>query len=503
LAVALSQADLDVHVCESADALAEALTAGAGVALVDEAALTQPSAQRLVETLALPEVGPDFPLTLITNPAPVGLHWIDLLEPLGNVIVLERPLRFPTLVSTLRSALRARRRQYEVQRLLCEQQQAVRGRDEFLALFAHALRTPLGTIRNASRILERVGSQASLAVQERQVIDRQADQMSRMLTAVLALARIASGRVTLRRQPLDLRDVARRALQIVEDDIRVARLQLAVTPAPEPIPVMGDPERLGQALTHLFENAIRHTPPGGRIAVSVSREAEQAVLRVNDTGIGLPPEVVAHLLSPSAELSVFQDRPEGGMKIGLALVRHLIELHGGVVSAHSEGTDRGCEFMVTLPLAVGALDTRDDSTVDTRQSAKQDPSAHCVLVVEDNPDGRETLQLLLQLWGYQVEVAEDGLQGVKKALALRPELALIDIGLPGLDGYQVARQLRAAVGPAIRLVAVTGYGGPQDRSRSREAGFDLHLVKPVDPDVLRELLVGADDSSPTPTAAAS
>lgn len=484
----LRRAGLIARVCSDLEDLIRQLASSAGAALVDEQVLTAATVQRLTEALTRSDVGPEFPLVLVCGPDVESfseLRWPDLIEALDNVTVLERPVRPVSVISALRAALRARRREIEIRGLLHEQKETVRARDEFLALFAHALRTPLGTIRNAKGILDRVGSQASLAVRERAVIERQADQLSRLIADVLELSRVATGEVVLRSQPADLREIARRALKSVEADVREAKHRLSFAPGSEPVMIEGDRQRLEQALTNLLDNAVRHTPAGGRINVSIANEAGEAVVRVSDSGDGIPADVLPHILSRSAELHHFRNRPaEGGMKIGLTLVRHLAELHGGSIAAASRGVGQGSEFTLRLPLQSAVL-----TPAPARATVAPTPPPRRLLLVEDNPDGRETMQLLLQLWGYQVEVAVDGLQGVQKGLMLRPELALIDIGLPGLDGYQVARELRAACGRSICLIAVTGYGGPQDRHRAREAGFDAHLVKPVDPDMLRELLI--------------
>jgi CheY-like chemotaxis protein len=237
-------------------------------------------------------------------------------------------------------------------------------------------------------------------------------------------------------------------------------------------------------IVHLLRNAMQYTPAGGKIELNLARDGNKAEFVVRDSGVGMVQEQLAHLFDLfREEEGLLKHRPHGGLKIGLTLVHRLVELQGGTVSANSEGPGRGSEFVVRLPLA------REGEKILAPPRGRPGAVSRRILLVEDNPDGRETLQLLLQVWGHRVDVAEDGKQGLQKALARRPEVALVDIGLPGMDGYEVAQGVRAALGRQVFLIAITGYGQPHDRWRALEAGFDVHLVKPVDPDLLQELLI--------------
>jgi CheY-like chemotaxis protein/nitrogen-specific signal transduction histidine kinase len=400
------------------------------------------------------------------------------------VTVLERPIRMLTLMSALRTALRSRRRQYEIRALLDQREKALQGRDEFLGLLAHELRNPLSAIRNATQILSRISLQNNVAVQQRALIERQIDHLAHRIADVLDAYQIMSGKITLQRQAVDLVDGARRVLKNLDSTARAHQVQLSFVVGAEPLLLEGDRQRLEQVLNHLLANAINNTPSGGRVVLSLAREGDEAVVRVRDTGVGVSADVIQHLGDSLPEETRLPVRPEGGLQLGLMLVRNLVELHGGTTSATSLAPEGGSEFTVRLPLR---------KPVSTPAPAGAQPPgagrpSRRVLLLEDNPDGRETLELILRLWGHQVEVAADGNQGVQKALASRPEVALIDIGLPGLDGYQVARKLRASLGRGVVLVAMTGYGQDQDRRRAFEAGFDAHLVKPVEPDVLQEIV---------------
>jgi CheY-like chemotaxis protein len=254
----------------------------------------------------------------------------------------------------------------------------------------------------------------------------------------------------------------------------------------EPVRVEGDPVRLEQVIANLVHNAIKYTPPGGRIAIRVRREGEQAAVRVEDTGIGIEPEMLPRIFDLFTQVESSLPRSQGGLGLGLPLVRNLVELHGGRVMAASAGAGRGSEFTVLLPL----LDAADEPTGHLVQP-RVEGAGHAgrfVLVVEDNADGRESLRDLLEIWGHRVVLAQDGNDGYSKALSAKPDVALIDIGLPGIDGYEVARQIRAKLNNRSRRIALSGYGQEKDRQRAFQAGFDDHLLKPVDPTRLLAVL---------------
>jgi signal transduction histidine kinase/CheY-like chemotaxis protein len=488
---ALGQARLPTFFCADADELERELSTGAGAALLAEESLQPPVIQRLIALLGQQPAWSDFPLLIFFNgggeTVGTALRMLDILEPLGNVTVLERPVRLMTLVSALRAALHARAKQYQVRRLLGELEEAVRRRDSFLVQLAHELRNPLATIRNATHILERVGAEEEAGARQRTVIGRQTSHLARLIDDLLDASRVTSGKIHLRRQAVDLRDVVERAVREHDTAAQAQRQRLTFEAAPGPFRTEGDPRRLEQVIANLLRNAVGYTPAGGDIRVSLSREGDEAVLRVADSGAGIAAERLPHVFDLLANREPLPDRTAGGLGIGLPLVRTLVEMHGGRVEAHSDGPGRGSEFVVRLRLREGAPQPHEPAAVPRR------PHGRRVLIVEDNPDGRETLRQMLAMWGHQVEVAADGQQGLDQALALRPEVALVDIGLPLLDGYEVARRVRAALGRDIFLIALTGYGQPHDHRRAFEAGFDAHLVKPAEPEELHELLeqVGA------------
>jgi CheY-like chemotaxis protein len=262
------------------------------------------------------------------------------------------------------------------------------------------------------------------------------------------------------------------------------RHELVQEVAFEPLWVEADSTRLEQVVSNLINNAAKYTEPGGKILLKLRREGEYGVLSVRDTGIGIEPEMLSQVFELFAQADQSPARSRGGLGVGLTLVKQLVEMHGGSVSARSEGLQRGSEFEVRLPLL------REEAQALERRAATVDPGRRRLLLVEDNPDIGETLRDLLQLLGHRVELVGDGLRAVQTALATQPDAALVDIGLPGIDGYEVARRLRASDGgKGLVLVALTGYGRPEDRERALAAGFDAHLVKPVDPEELNEVLV--------------
>jgi signal transduction histidine kinase/CheY-like chemotaxis protein len=352
-----------------------------------------------------------------------------------------------------------------------EAEAANRAKDHFLAVLSHELRNPLAAIANAVASLDRIGLQRPDAVRLREIVRRQVQHLRRLLDDLLDVTRLAYGKLDLRREPLDLREVVSRCVEGLESSGRLAGHPVTIVPGPESVPVEGDRVRLEQIVGNLLDNAAKYSPEGRSITVAVGRAEGQAVLRVRDAGIGLEPGALERIFEPFAQL---RGQPGGGLGLGLALARGLVRQHGGSIVARSEGEGRGSEFEVRLPLAPEAAGRRAVS------AAGPAPRRRRIVVVEDLADARATLTTLLELLGHEVQAAADGERAVEMILAMRPDVALVDVGLPGIDGHEVARRVRAAVGGAVYLVALTGYGQPYDRERAHQAGFDRHMVKPVD-----------------------
>jgi len=363
---------------------------------------------------------------------------------------------------------------------------ASRAKDDFLAMLSHELRNPLAAATSAVHVLEATGPpEDRQRAQATAILGRQLRHLGRLLDDLLDVALVTGGGIALERKPTDL---ARTVLDGV-DALRIARRledhELAVDA--RPVWVLADPARLEQVVTNLLANAVKYTPAGGHIKVSTEAAGTDAVLRVEDDGIGISEETLPFLFELFFQVERPLSRPQGGLGLGLTLVRRLVELHGGTVQAASEGPGKGAAFVVRLPAVPASVET-----VPAVSDAPAGREHGHVLLVEDSADAREILRMILELSGYLVTCAEDGPGGVAAALRCRPGAALVDIGLPGYDGYEVARRIRAAPeGASVLLVALTGYGQPADRRRAEEAGFDLHFVKPVDPSRLIALLAGA------------
>jgi signal transduction histidine kinase/CheY-like chemotaxis protein len=492
----LEQGGMSAAICATADELVAAIGAGAGGALVAQEALSLPVIAALAEALRNQPPWSDFPLIIFmprTASAFENRKALEAFADLGNVTALERPIHPLTMVSAARAALRARTRQYAARAALEQRERDIRQRDQFLALLGHELRNPLGALRNASKLLERDAASLPRIANPLAVIDRQIDTLTLLVDDLLDVARVTSGKISLKLSPVDLAAVVRNLVDEAGRSSRERRLRLSLHAPEFPVVVMGDRLRLEQVINNLLTNALKYTPPGGHIEVTVA-DGDPAILRVVDTGVGISADVLPTIFEPFTQASQTLDRAQGGMGLGLSVVRALVRLHGGEVVAESAGAGRGTEFTVRLP---GALDVGDLIGESNTASVMAPLPPRHILIVEDSADNRDSLQELLESQGHRVDTATDGEQGVECAIAGHPEVALVDIGLPRLDGYEVARRIRAAGGSDIFLVALTGYGQPEDRTRAVAAGFDVHITKPISFDELHEILSAAPRGGPS------
>ena len=363
---------------------------------------------------------------------------------------------------------------------------ADRRKDEFLATLAHELRNPLAPIRNAVALLAKKGPLDPELAWSRGVIDRQVDHMSRLIDDLLDIARIASGKLRMRKEPVTLERAIDMALETSRPNITAAGHGLSVLLPAERVVLEADPTRLAQVFANLLNNAARYTEGRGSISLSAEVRGAEVAVSVEDNGIGFPPEVATRLFEPFSQLTSAHERAHGGLGIGLSLVQGIVDLHGGSVEARSAGPGKGAEFIVRLPIAAQAS-AGEQAVVDETKPG----SAECVrvLVADDNRDAADSLQRVLALYGHEVRVAYDGTAALRLAQEFRPRVAVLDIGMPGANGYQVARALREQDGARPALIALTGWGQEGDRRKALEAGFDFHLTKPVDPGALNDLLV--------------
>jgi signal transduction histidine kinase/CheY-like chemotaxis protein len=378
----------------------------------------------------------------------------------------------------------------EIQKRLAEQaaalQEADRRKNEFLAMLSHELRNPLAPIRNAAHILGLKESADAELQWVREVIERQVHQLNRMVDDLLDVSRITQGKVKLETDSVQLATVIAAALESSGSIIATRRHHLNVDCPPESLWVQGDLSRLIQVVANLLNNAAKYTEVGGQIWLTVKRENNEAVIAVRDTGIGIPPALLAHVFEPFIQEDRLPDRDNGGLGIGLALVRSLVDLHGGRVQAFSAGPGQGSEFVVHLPLSLDAPRSTGDGAL--LPKTESTPSRH-ILVVDDSVDSAEVLGKVLRILGHEVQTAYDGLAALEAAQIWAPDLIMLDIGMPRMNGFDVARRIRKdAALKDVFLVAMTGYGQDDDRRQSQEAGFDAHLVKPVMLDELRTVL---------------
>jgi signal transduction histidine kinase len=369
-------------------------------------------------------------------------------------------------------------------KLLGEAETANQAKDEFLAMLAHELRNPLNVIVNGISILDRTGGPDPDAERMRALIRRQVDHLARLLDDLLDVARISRGHIELRKEATDLRVAIDRAVEAQRHAMAARSQHFSATGFEAPVMVLGDPARLQQVVGNLLNNAAKYTPPGGRIDLSLAVEGDDAIVRVRDTGAGIAADDLRHVFDSFTRSRARPTPADGGLGLGLSLVKRLVELHGGSVRADSQGPGTGAEFVVRLPLAPPARAVADGPRVAPAAAVRP----RSVVVIEDNDDGREALMTALRLDGHAVRGARSGREGVELVVTERPDVVLVDIGLPDIDGYEVGRRLRERIGPAVRLLALTGYGQAEDRRRTEAAGFDGHLVKPVAPEDVSRLL---------------
>jgi signal transduction histidine kinase/ActR/RegA family two-component response regulator len=496
----LDRAGIATCICGDLADLRARLEEGAAALLITEEALLPATRAALRTLLDAQPPWSDLPLIVLTPRGAPSAATTVVLQELGNVGLIERPVRIGALVSALRVALRARERQYQIRSLLEAQQahalelrEADRRKDEFLATLAHELRNPLAPVRSALDILRRRQHADPMLERVSGVMERQVDHMVRLVDDLMEVSRITRGKIELRRQPLDLWGIVRSAVEACQAQAEAVRHAIDLDLPEAPVRVEADPVRLAQVFGNLLNNAIKYTPPGGLIQLRGWCEDGEAVVAVRDTGIGIPREMLPRVFDMFTQVEDVRRAGQGGLGIGLTLVRTLVELHGGTITADSSGPDQGSEFRVRLPLlqAAAAADAPAQAQIEPDRLASVR-----VLVVDDNRDAADSLAQVLRDMGAETRVVYDGAAALREARSFRPAVVLLDLGMPQMDGYEVGRRIRQAPETAdVRLVALTGWGHADDRRRSREAGFDEHLVKPTPLSTLRTVLAAA---APTP-----
>lgn len=363
-----------------------------------------------------------------------------------------------------------------------------RQKDEFLATLAHELRNPLAPICAAAELLKNAKSMAPELRAATAILERQARQMTHLVDDLLDVSRITSGRIRLHPEPLEITELLKAVVETYRQSAETTRHQISLAAGGEPIYVSGDRTRLTQIFSNILHNAVKYTPPAGRIALTLRTENREAVVSIRDDGMGIPQEMLEHIFEPFAQLDRSYERADGGLGIGLTLAKKLVELHEGRIEARSAGRGKGTEFLIHLPAIASAPAQRPSAP-----HRHSDAVVSCrVLIADDNHDAAVSLSMLLQAMGHDTRVVHDGIEALEEAEVFRPDIVLLDIGMPRLDGYETARRLASRPwAAATQIVAVTGWGQETDRQRAKDAGFHRHLVKPVDLDALREILAEA------------
>ena len=454
-----------------------------GAVLITEEAVPRHRWPELAVRLANQPPWGDIPVIICARKAQRGLD--ELLRDNANVTVIETPVRVSTVVTAVRAALRGRQRQYQMRDLLQRLEDADRRKDEFLAMLGHELRNPLAAIQLAVQL--KSNAPGSEEDKQLQVMGRQVRTLGRIVDDLLDVSRITLGKIRLDIRDVDLCDVARRCVQALALEARASRLDLTVQTPSRAVLVRGDVVRLEQIVSNLVTNAIKYTPAGGAVAVEVT-DGKAPRFVVRDNGIGIDRAILPKVFDLFSQAQQGLDRSRGGLGLGLALVKHLVELHDGRVDVSSPGVDQGSIFTVWLP----PVDENDASQTTTERVVAAIREQLHIVVVEDNDDARVMLRDLLESRGQLVDVASDGGAGLAMAIDATPDVMLIDIGLPVLDGYQLAAEIRKAVTKPPLLIAMTGYG--HERERALEAGFDVFMVKPIDVFELEAMLASFAES---------
>ena len=366
---------------------------------------------------------------------------------------------------------------------------ADRRKDEFIATLAHELRNPLVPLRSGLDVLRKMHETGETAKHVQEMMERQVNHLVRLVDDLMDVSRISRGKINLKKEPADLRTAIRQAAEMTREFIEASEIELRLTLPKEPLTVDADPARLAQVFGNLLDNAAKYAHAGGRIEISAERPDGEAIVTVADTGVGIPAEMLPRVFDLFTQVDGTLARARGGVGIGLALVRDIVRLHGGDVEAHSDGEGLGSRFIIRLPLSTAPA---RETTVS--RAVREAPSSRRVLVIDDNLDGADSLALLLEMLGATVQVANDGAHGLEALIDLKPELVFLDLGMPGMDGFETARRIRELPeGTNAMLIALTGWGGDEIRERAEECGFDRHLTKPVEIEELEKILEGSQD----------
>ncbi len=430
----------------------------------------------------------DFPIIVFAGPDSEA-RYIDRLDEFGsraNVTLVDRPVRMKSVVSIMQSVARARTRQFEIRDLLAKLEDRIAERDRFLAILGHELRNPLAAIVLASQMVD--PSSGRIDAEHAERIERQAQHLASLVDDLLDLSRITTGKIVLKRTVFDLSHVIGECVKSMQADAERRGIRLTFKPATGSLAVHADELRVEQIISNLLTNALKYTRQGGRVEVGTERRGAQAAIVVSDSGVGIARERLESIFELFSQAENAIGRSQGGMGIGLNIVRTLVAMHGGSVEVRSGGIDKGSRFVVLLPLSTELAPARTAKPDGADGKLALVPSRR-IVIVDDNADIRDLLEIKLKKLGHAVETAGDGHAGLERISESRPDIAIIDIGMPGLDGYEVAKRVREAFADHILLIALTGFGQADDRERAAAAGFDEHLTKPIRVEELQQIFM--------------
>jgi signal transduction histidine kinase/CheY-like chemotaxis protein len=473
----LERAGIECHICARYSEVADELIKGAGALILADEALTIDFLKSIRPFLDSQKSWSDFPFLVLRQTGRDTPEMRSRYFMLGNITLLERPVRSVTLVSAAISALRARKRQYEMREIDDR-------KDEFLAMLAHELRNPLAPISAASNLLRIPMLDREKIQHTSEIISRQVQHMSELIDDLLDVSRVSRGLITLNATTQDARQIVASAVEQVRPLMDSRRHQLTVRNSPVQASVIGDQKRLVQIIANILNNAAKYTAENGHIILTVTVDNSSVIFTIQDDGIGMETDVIERVFDMFAQGERSSDRSQGGLGIGLAIVKSLVNLHGGSVTASSPGLGHGSIFTITLPRT-----NLDTPTLISLPESKPAQTSHRLLIVDDNVDAANTLGTFLEFSGYSVQIAHSAEAALDRAATEAPMACLLDIGLPDMDGSDLARHLRKRPETASSLmIAITGYGQDRDRQKSKDAGFDHHLVKPVDLPQLLKIL---------------
>ncbi|MRW89255.1 response regulator [Duganella sp. FT80W] len=467
----LSLAAIDSHVCSSLDELAQEIERGVGAVLTVEEALARGAYQLLQASVAAQPDWSDLPIVLLTHKGADSSAVRQAVAGLGNLSLMERPVRTLALITALHSTLRARNKQYQVR-------EAARRKDEFLASLGHELRNPLAPIRTSVSLLTRLHPDSVPLARIRDMVERQVRLLTRLVDDLLDVARITSGKITLQRQLASLGAVMSHVSELCQHAADAKHIHIAWQLPSSEIMLDADYARVVQIYANILSNAVKFTPQGGHVLVSAAADQGQLLVTICDDGIGLHADTIPRIFRMFEQSATVSGQFSSGLGIGLSLSRQFAEMHGGTVEAYSEGPGKGSEFVIRLPVLDHAGKRQP---VPLAQDADADGHKMQVLVVDDNQDAADSLTALLELDGFDVRTVYDGAAAIAAVDTRAPDMIVMDLGMPGMDGYETARAIRQKPGAErILMLALTGWGQGDARRRTMEAGFDHHLVKPVE-----------------------